>query len=157
MEKPKLVYVTYIRTTPEKLWRAITEPEFARQYWGGMVNVSDWKPGSGWRHVDEEDNHQARVAGEVLESVPPRRLVLSWADPSIPADESRVTFEIEPIEDMVRLSVVHGDFKAGSLMAGKVAWGWPLVLSSLKSYLETGKGINIWAPPMPDGLKHCRA
>ena len=145
MDKPQFVYVNYIRTTPEKLWAAITNPEFARQYWGGHENVSDWKKGSKWQHVGDDKKHTVRVTGEVLESIPPKRLVLTWADPAAPEDVSRVTFEIEPIDDMVRLNVVHGDFKPGSVTVNKVSWGWPLVLASMKSYLETGKGLDIWA------------
>jgi uncharacterized protein YndB with AHSA1/START domain len=146
MQKPTFVYVTYIRTTPEKLWRAITDPEFARQYWGGNVNVSDWKRGSKWQHIAEHDNNAVYVSGEVLESDPPKRLVLTWFDPEDTADTSCLTFEIEPVEDLVRLSVTHGGFKDDSVMAGRIAWGWPVVLSSMKSYLETGKGINIIKP-----------
>ena len=78
-----------------------------------------------------------------MECTPPKRLVLSWADPDDLADESRVTFDIEALEDMVCLTVTHGNFKADSTMAGKVAGGWPRVLSSMKSFLETGKGLNI--------------
>src|SRR5271169_2949868 len=137
MKKPKFVYVTYIRTTPKKLWQAVTEPKFTRRYWGGMANVSDWKKGSKWEHIAEEKNNEVWVAGKVLESIPPKRLVLTWVDPDDTADRSRVTFEIEPVDDMVRLKVVHGNFKDDSAMAGKVAGGWPLVLSSMKSYLET--------------------
>ena len=136
------IYTTYIKTTPEKVWAAITNPEFTRQYWG-FDNISDWKIGSTWQHVGKEG--EVRIVGKVLESNPPMRLVLSWADPSNLADESRVTFEIEAIEDMVRLNVMHGNFKADSTMAGAVAKGWPLVLSSMKSFLETGKAIDIMA------------
>ena len=150
MAESEFVYVTYIRTTPEKLWSALTEPQFTRQYWGGGSNVSDWQAGSKWEHVHGGDHTSGCcTAGEVLESDPPRRLVMTWADPGAPDDSSCVTFEIEPIKDMVRLNVIHGGFKPGSVMAGKVSGGWPLVLSSLKSYLETGEGIDIWAPSAP--------
>ena len=121
MNKPELVYTTYIRTTPEKLWNAITNPEFARQYWGGNENVSDWKPGSKWVYVTGDDMHTVRVTGKVMESIPPKRLVLTWADPANEADVSRVTFQIEPIEGEVRLDVIHGDFKPGSDMVVKVS------------------------------------
>ena len=142
MTKPELIYTTYIRTTPEKLWNAITNPEFARQYWGGNINVSDWKKGSKWEHVSGLDQH-VMITGKVLESVPPKRLVLTWADPAEEADVSRVTFIIEPVGDEVRLDVIHGDFKPGSDMVDKVSGGWPRVLSSLKSFLETGKALKV--------------
>jgi uncharacterized protein YndB with AHSA1/START domain len=145
MEKNEFVYVTFIRTTPEKLWTAITKPEFTRQYWGGGENVSNWRKGSEWKHLGDDEKRSVRVIGEVVESIPPKRLVLTWADPADKSDQSRVTFEIEAIEDMVRLSIIHGEFKTGSVMAGKVSWGWPRVLSSLKSFLETGKALNVWA------------
>ncbi|HYY29181.1 MAG TPA: SRPBCC family protein [Chthoniobacterales bacterium] len=145
MDKPAFVYVTYIRTTPDELWRALTEPEFSRQYWGGKSNISDWKKGSKWQHVAEDEADPVYVIGEVLESEPPKRLVLTWVDPDNQADNSRASFEIEPIKDMVRLTVIHGDFKPDSVMAEKVALGWPLVLSSLKSFLETGQAIDISA------------
>ncbi len=141
MNKPELVYTTYIRSTPEKTWEAITKPEFTRQYWGGMANVSDWKQGSKWQHLSTEN--EAWITGEVLECNPPKRLVLSWADPDNLKDVSRVTYEIEPLEGMVRLTVTHDSFQAGSDMAGKVSKGWPHVLSSLKSFLETGTGLKV--------------
>jgi uncharacterized protein YndB with AHSA1/START domain len=149
MEKPKFVYVTYIRSTPQKLWSALTKPEFARQYWGGNFNVSDWNKGSKWSHASEDEPGSRYVEGEVLESVPPQRLALSWTDPADSTDTSRVTFDIEQVKEMTRLTVIHTDFKPGSTMAGKVSFGWPLVLSSLKSWLETGSGIDIWALKMP--------
>ena len=145
MEKPKLVYVIYIRTTLQKLWAAITKPQFTREYWGGLANVSDWKKGSPWQHVTEGKKPEIYITGQVLECIPPKHLVLTWADPDDAAEQSRVTFEIEAIEDMTCLTVTHGNFKAGSTMVRKVSWGWPRVLSSLKSFLETGKGINVWA------------
>jgi uncharacterized protein YndB with AHSA1/START domain len=145
MNKSDLVYVTFIRTTPEKLWAALTQPEFTRQYWGDGANISDWKKGAPWRHIHSGTPETVRLVGEVLESVPPTRLVLSWVDPTAPSDSSRVTFEIEAVEDLAKLTVTHGEFQDGSTMAGRVSWGWPRVLSSLKSFLETGQGINVYA------------
>ena len=142
MKKPKLVYTTYIRSTPKKTWDAITKPEFTREYWGGLANVSDWKKGSKWEHMTKDN--EAWIMGKVVESAPPKRLVLTWADPDLLKDESRVTFEIEAVEDMVCLVVTHDHFKTGSKMSEKVASGWPRVISSLKSFLETGKGLNIF-------------
>ena len=143
MQKPDFVYVTYIRSTPEKVWAAITKPEFTRQYWGAGVNVSDWKKGSKWEHVFEDEPRTVGITGKVVESVPPKRLVLTWAAPDKLADRSRVTFEIEPLEDMVNLIVTHDQLKAGSAMTKGVSSGWPRVLSSLKSFLETGKGLTL--------------
>jgi uncharacterized protein YndB with AHSA1/START domain len=143
MKKPKLVYQTYIRSTAKKTWDAITKPEFTRQYWAGLANVSDWKKDSKWEHVSKEN--EVWILGKVVESVPSKRLVVTWADPDDLKDKSRVIFEIEPMEDLVCLTVTHDKFKDGSKMAGKVSWGWPRVLSSMKSFLETGKGLNVFA------------
>ena len=144
MSKTEFVYTTYIKTTPEKVWAAITNPEFSRQYWVDGI-VSDWKTGSKWPHNVSGNNPTCTMGGEILESVPPKRLVMTWADPADTSgisEHTRVTFEIEPIEDMVRLNVIHGNLKAGSIMAGKISGGWPRVLSSLKSFLETGKALK---------------
>ena len=144
MKKTELVYLSYIRTTPKKLWSAITNPEFTQQYWGGAKNLSDWKKGSTWEHVFEEKERVVGVAGKVVESEPPKRLVLTWAAPDRPMDQSRVTFEIEPVKGMVSLRVTHAQLNPGSTMGKAVSRGWPLVLSSLKSFLETGKGLDVW-------------
>ena len=142
MQKPKLVYTTYIRSTPKDVWAAITKPEFTRQYWGGMSNVSDWKKGSEWQHLNPDK--EVWIQGKVVESRPPRKLVWSWIDPDNTKDKSRVTFDITQEEDMVCLVVTHDRFVTGSKMVKGVSRGWPRVLSSLKSYLETGKGLCIF-------------
>lgn len=143
------VYVTYIVSTPEKVFEAITRPDITRRYWG-HENVSDWKPGSQWRHVRDNEEKTVNLVGEVVESTPPSRLIVTWANASEEADPeaySRVTFDIEPYADMVRLTVSHDDLVVGSGMAAGVTKGWPIVLSSLKSLLETGEGLDIFAKP----------
>lgn len=143
------VYVTYIAAAPEKVFEAITRPELARRYWG-HENVSDWTPGSDWRHVSANDERTVELVGKVVEHSPPTRLVITWANASQAADPdaySRVTFDIEPYEDMVRLTVSHDDLEAGSGMANGIQKGWPVVLSSLKSFLETGRGLDVFAKP----------
>lgn len=148
-ETTRFVYVTYIFATPQKVFEAITRPEVARRYWG-HENVSDWRPGSNWQHVRTNDERRVDLIGKVLEIAPPNRLVISWADPSEaanPASYSRVTFAIDPYDDMVRLTVTHDDLEAGSGMDKGIRQGWPIVLSSLKSFLETGRAIDVFAKP----------
>lgn len=155
MKSPEFVYTTFIKTTPEKLWSALTNPEFTKQYWGGGMNMSDWKKGSTWKHLGQ-DQRTVKITGQVVESFPPNRLVLTWADPGDPADVSTVTFEIENLGSMMSLKVTHGAFKAGSSMSEKVSWGWPRVLSSLKTYLETGAGLDVWAGGHACGDSSCQ-
>lgn len=148
-EKTSFVYVTYIRSTAEKVFEAITQPEVARRYWG-HENISDWKPGSAWQHVRANDERTVNLVGHVVEVTPPTRLVITWASPaqaSNPAAYSRVCFEVEPFEDMVKLTVTHDELEAGSGMDKGIRQGWPIVLSSLKSLLETGEGIDVFAKP----------
>ena len=148
-EKTTFVYVTYIRSTPEKVFDAITRPEIARRYWG-HENVSDWKPGSGWQHVRADEQRAVKLVGKVVEVAPPTRLVITWADPSQaddPAGHSRVSFDLAPYEGMVKLTVTHDELEAGSGMATGIQRGWPIVLSSLKSLLETGQGMDVFAIP----------
>lgn len=143
------VYVTYILSTPEKVFEAITKPDLARRYWG-HENVSDWKSGSDWQHVRANDERRVDLIGKVLEISPPSHLVISWADPAQaadPASHSRVTFAIEEYEEMVRLTVTHDELEAGSGMEKGITKGWPIVLSSLKSFLETGRAIDVFAKP----------
>ena len=143
MNKTEFVYTIYIKSTPEKVWKAITTPEFTRQYWGHN-NVSDWNKGSKWQHISTKDN-AVNIEGEVVESTPPTRLVVSWYSPNNKDDVSRVTYEIEAIDGRTKLQVTHANLTKGSKMESGVSKGWPVVLSSLKSFLETGEGFDIWA------------
>jgi uncharacterized protein YndB with AHSA1/START domain len=148
-EKTSFIYVTYIRSTPEKVFEAITKPEIARRYWG-HENVSDWKVGSKWEHIRADDERTLQLVGKVLEISPPSRLVISWANASQakdPACHSRVTFAIEDYKDMVKLTVTHDELEAGSGMETGIKKGWPIVLSSMKSFLETGRGLDVFAKP----------
>jgi uncharacterized protein YndB with AHSA1/START domain len=155
MTKPTFVYVTYISTTPEKVWNALTDGEMTKQYWVRHRNASDWKVGSTWQHQDYDDPAIVDIVGTVVESTPPRRLVITWAFPADAADKtkhSRVTFEIEPSMDAVRLTVTHDELDEDSPMLNGVSRGWPLVLSSLKTLLETGHALpattrRMTAPP----------
>jgi uncharacterized protein YndB with AHSA1/START domain len=136
-------YVIYIATTADKVWQAIVDGKVATRYWG-HANVSDWKVGSKWEHKPADNSRPALLVGEVLEVAPPRRLVITWAPPAV-AEATRVTFDIEPIADMVKLTVTHDRLVAGSEMERSIGEGWPRVLSSMKSYLETGKPLDTWA------------
>jgi uncharacterized protein YndB with AHSA1/START domain len=147
MRKPEFVYTAYIKTTPEKLWHALTDPEFTLSYWFGCSLHSDWKVGS-----PMQMQRDGRVVndGFVLESDPPRRLSYSWLsvfDPEMIKERpSRVTFVLEPSNGAVKLTVTHEDFAEGSKTLPSISGGWPLVLSSLKSILETGKPLDFDMP-----------
>lgn len=144
MKKPGFVYVTYISSTPEKVYGALLDPEMTKLYWGCHKNVSDWKVGSTWSHQDYDDPEKVDVRGTVLEADPPRRLVLTWQSASAGEGErpSRVTFDIEAFMGEVRLTVTHDELEEGSPMWKGATNGWPAILSSLKTLLETGR-------PMP--------
>ena len=143
MDKPKFVYVTYIRTTPEKLWQALIEPQFTRQFWHETWQDCQWTPGASWRLMTPD----GRVAnsGQVLEIDPPRRLVLSWRKEFVPELQaegfSRMTYTLEPQGDLVKLTITHESDKPGSKLIDAVSQGWPLILASLKSLLETGESL----------------
>ena len=143
MAESKFVYVTYIRTTPAKLWKALRDPEFTRQYWMGTVQESDWKAGSDW-NIRLADGRVAD-AGKVLEIKPYKRLVLKWRNEFIAALKkegfTRMTYTLEKLGPQVKLTVVHEMPKAKSAFIGKVASGWPMILASLKSLLETGRAL----------------
>ena len=147
MNEAQFVYVAYISTSPEKLWNALIDPKVTAKYWQ-HENVSDWKPGSTWEHRSADKERTLRLVGKVIEVSPPRRLVLTWAFPADAASEekhSRVTFEIEPIGDVVRLTVTHNRLEPGSEMLEGITEGWPKVLSSLKSLMEVGRPLpKLW-------------
>lgn len=148
-ETTSFVYVTYIASTPEKVFDAITRPDIARRYWG-HENVSDWKPGSKWEHIRDNAERTVELVGKVVEVSPPTRLIITWANASQaddPTKQSRVTFDVVPYDAMVRLTVTHDELEAGGGMAQGISRGWPAVLSSMKSYLETGTGLDVFAKP----------
>jgi uncharacterized protein YndB with AHSA1/START domain len=156
MDKPEFVYTTYIRTTPERLWQALTEPAFTRRWWQTTIET-DWEVGSPMTW----DNNGIIIADPeqvVLESDPYRRLAYTWHTFTPELNErvqlsdevfaklsgerrSRVAFDIEPVGEMVKLTVVHDDFQPGSTAATMVRNGWPVFLSSLKTLLETGEPL----------------
>jgi len=134
------LYVTYIRTTPQKLWDALTSPEFQRKYWFNMHQESSWKAGSPWKMVFSDG--RVADAGEILEADPPRRLVIKWRNefnPELKAEGwSRCVYEIEEDAGVVKLTITHAIEKEKAKLIEAVAGGWPKILSSLKTYLETG-------------------
>jgi uncharacterized protein YndB with AHSA1/START domain len=147
VEKTEFIYVTYISSTPEKVWEALTSPEITTRFWQ-HVNVSDWKPGSPWEHRRNGVQGDVLLAGQVVETQKPKRLVITWADPhdvEKPEKLTRVTFEIESMRGVVRLTVTHDRLEAGSSMLEGITEGWPKVLSSMKSFLESGNPLpSLW-------------
>jgi uncharacterized protein YndB with AHSA1/START domain len=141
MASDRFVYVTYIRTTPEKLWEALLSPEFTRTYWFGIRHDSEWKKGSSWKMIFEDGT--VADAGEVLEIDKPKRLVLKWRNEFMPElraeGYSRCAFDLEANGKVTKLTVTHEIDKAGSKFIESVSGGWPKVLSNLKSLLETGE------------------
>jgi uncharacterized protein YndB with AHSA1/START domain/DNA-binding transcriptional ArsR family regulator len=137
-EKPAFVYVTYIESTPEKVWHALTDADLTAEYWGHS-NVSDWQVGSAWEHQRTDGTGAADGVGTVVESVEPKRLVFTWGAPGEERADgpSRVTFDIEPYVEIVRLTVTHENL-ADEAERDESAAGWAAVLSNLKSILETG-------------------
>jgi uncharacterized protein YndB with AHSA1/START domain len=139
MAKSTFVYVTYIRTTPEKLWSALTDPEFQKQYWFGMHCESQWTSGSSWKLVSSDG--AIFDAGEIVEAVPPKRLVIRWQNqkPELkPEGFSLCSIELEPSSTAVKLSITHSIERDPSKLIAAVSGGWPKVISNLKSLLETG-------------------
>jgi uncharacterized protein YndB with AHSA1/START domain len=139
MARSTFVYVSYIRTTPEKLWSALTEPEFQRQYWFGMHCESQWTGGSPWKLVSEDGT--IFDAGEIVEADPPRRLVIRWQNqkPELKAEGASIcTMELERIGSTVKLAITHTIDREPSKLIEAVSGGWPKVISNLKSLLESG-------------------
>jgi len=140
MEKPKFVYVTHINTTPEKLWDALTNPDFTQQYWGGRRVQSDWTVGASIKHLKPDGAVELR--GEVLQAEPPRLLSYTFLTASgdrVPDEKStRVTFEISTAFGVTKLTIVHDGFEPESKLIFEITNGWQAILSSLKTLLETG-------------------
>jgi uncharacterized protein YndB with AHSA1/START domain len=145
MSKPEFVYTTYIETSAEKLWQALTDGDFTERYWFGHRVASDWKVGSPYRFTKPGTNS---IEGKVLASDPPKRLAYSWnsCSPDRRERPSRVTFELEPRGKIVKLTVTHDDFDEGSQTFSNISGGWPMVIASLKSLLETGHALMIDPP-----------
>ncbi len=144
MADSRFVYVSYIRATPEKLWKGLIEPEFTKQFWCETWQDCKWTPGASWRLMIPD----GRVAdsGEVLNFEPCHRIVLSWRNefkPELRAEGySRLTYELEQQGESIKLTVVHEIDTTDSKFIQAVSNGWPLILSSLKSLLETGESLE---------------
>ncbi len=144
MARSTFVYVTYIRTTPQKLWSALTnDVEFMKQYWFGIHCESQWTAGSSWKMVSGDG--QILDAGQIVEADPPRRLVIRWQNqfkPELKAEgDSLCTMELEPSGTAVKLSITHTIEREPSKFIVAVSGGWPQILSNLKSLLETGSVV----------------
>jgi uncharacterized protein YndB with AHSA1/START domain len=143
MSKPVFVYVTYIASTPEKVFDALTSKEATGKYWLGNAAASDWKVGS---PIEFHREGKLVLQGRILENDPPRRLSYTFQAMHEPHNgkeaPSRVVFELEQQKDQVKLVVTHDDFPEGTQIFSSISNGWPLVLSSLKSYVETGRVLR---------------
>jgi len=152
MTAPAQVYEIYIRTTPERLWQALTDGELTKQYYYGTSVRSDMKVGSPFRYLDAEDH--VLLDGEIVEADPPRRLVTTFSalwGPEVAADPpSRLTWEIEPMGAACRLRMVHDELAPDSATFHEVAGGWSHILSGLKTLLETGEPLVITRPEPAD-------
>lgn len=153
MANDRFVYVTYIRTTPEKLWDALREPEFTRAYWFGNWQESGWKKGASWKLMAPDGSMNA--SGEIDEIEKPKRLIISWRGEKTPEQKaegySRCTYDIEPAGNgTVKLCVMHEIDRPNSIVIRAVSGGWPMVLSNLKSFLEVGDKL-----PVSDWMRSC--
>ncbi len=145
MSNPRHVFQVYIRTSPERLWEAITKPEFTRRYFHQTDIASDWEQGSAVCYRNQDGS--VAVEGEVLEVERPRRLSFTWHvlyDPEAAKDRpSRVTWEIEPLGETCKLTLTHDEFDGETKLYLSVGEGWPAILSNLKSLLETGQPLDV--------------
>lgn len=136
MSTPKLVYVTTIRTTPAKLWEALTNPDFIQQYWFGCRNTSTWKEGDPIEGRSPEGELDWK--GTILKSIPEREVSFSF-DHLTGEPSSRVTFQIEqPSAEIVQLTITHDEFQEVSAIRDRVSNGWPSIIKGIKTLLETG-------------------
>ncbi len=140
-DQSSFVYVTYIRTTPEKLWTALTDREFVPTYWFGVHHDTDWKPGSSWRLVYPDG--RVTDTGEIVEFDAPRRIVIKWRNEFLPDLKAegygQCTIELEQVDSAVKLTIAHVMDRPDSKYIKAVSGGWPKILSNLKSLLETGE------------------
>jgi len=141
--KSRYVYVTFIKTTPDALWAALTTSAFMKQYWFGTSIESDWKVGSSWKMVRE--NGELTDTGQVLAIDPPRHLMLNWRNEFLPELTAEgyayCTYDLEQVDGAVKLTVTHVIDVADAKFITAVSGGWPRILSNLKSLLETGATI----------------
>ena len=141
------VHVVHIRTTPEKLWEALTRAELTRKYFHGTDVVTDWKVGSKIEYLLEKDGKkEVAVTGKVLEFTPHRRIVHTFSFPSNDDEPTKVTYELEPVGDMVKLTMTHEGFAGETKTYQGITKGWIPIFDGLKSFLETGKALDF--PPM---------
>lgn len=137
------VYVTFIRTTSERLWSALTDPDFMKEYWFGVHFKTEWKSGAHWEMLYPDG--RVTDAGEIVEFDPPKRMVLKWRHelrPELKAEGfARCTIELEPVSDAVKLTITHAMDREESKLIQAVSGGWPRILSNLKSLLETGQVV----------------
>ena len=148
--RSQFVYVTFIRTTPSKLWDALTDPQFIPQYWFNTTVECGWQKGSPW--TMRRPDGSLTDTGEILEIDPPRRMVILWQNewnPELKAEgKSRCTIELEPVDGAVKLTITHAIERPESQFITAVSGGWPRILSNLKSLLETGE-VAITSHPAP--------
>jgi uncharacterized protein YndB with AHSA1/START domain len=144
MPKPEFIYISYIETTPEKLWEALTSSEFSKRYWWDTSVVSDWKVGSPFSLVL---NGQTTDVGEIIEADRPRRLSYTFrhilSEAASKERPSRVTFVLEQYGKLVKLTLTHEDFAEDSVIVDGISKGWPAIMSSLKSMLESGQALDV--------------